>query len=54
MRFMLVVVLVASAIALGSGPAEARRVHETLGDSRPVEVGPVEVEFSIDYLVVRR
>ncbi|MEA2022748.1 MAG: N-acetylmuramoyl-L-alanine amidase [Actinomycetota bacterium] len=52
-RWVLVVVLVASAIVLGSGPADARRVHETLGDTRPVGVGPIETDFPIDYVAIQ-
>ena len=52
-RFVLVVVLVASVLVLASRPAEARRVPETLGDSKPVDAGPVEVGFPIDYVAVQ-
>ena len=51
-RATLVAVLVAAVVLVDIGTAEAVQIPETLADSRPVQTGPVETSFPIDYLGV--
>lgn len=51
-RATLVVVLVVAAVLVDIGTAEAVQIPETLADGRPVQAGPVETSFPIDYLGV--
>ncbi len=51
-RATLVVAIVAAAVLVDAGTAEAIRIPSTLADRRSVQTGPVEPGFPIDYLGV--
>ena len=51
-RATLVVSIVAAAVLVDAGTAEAIRIPSTLADRRSVQTGPVEPGFPIDYLGV--
>ncbi len=52
LRPILVLVVMASVLAAGDRHAEAVRIPVTLADQRPVQTGPVNPGFPIDYLGV--
>lgn len=52
LRLLVGVAVVASVVFAAEGDAVAVRVPATLADQRPVQVGPVEPGFPIDYLGV--
>lgn len=51
-RLLVALAVVASVVLAGGGAAHAVQVPATLADRRPVQVGPVEPGFPIDYVGV--